>query len=57
MCAKHDNPDQDFHRDDILSMDISADRKTVVTGESGPSPAVHVWSAESGEKVGQFNLQ
>lgn len=57
MTAKHDNPDQDFHRDDILSMDISADRKTVVTGESGPSPAVHVWSAESGEKVGQFNLQ
>ena len=57
MTPKHENSDQPFHRDDILSIDISADRKTVVTGESGPSPAVHVWNAENSEKVGQFNLQ
>ncbi len=49
MSAKHDDPEQAFHRDDILSMDISADRKTIVTGESGPTPAVHVWNAETGE--------
>lgn len=40
-----------------MSIDISADRQTVVTGESGPAPAVHVWKAATGEKVGQFNLQ
>jgi len=28
-----------------------------VTGETGPTPAVHVWSASTGEKVSQFNLQ
>ena len=57
MTSKHENDvDQPFHRDDILSIDISADRKTVVTGESGPQPAVHVWTAASGEKISQFNL-
>lgn len=40
-----------------MSIDISADRTTVVTGESGPAPAVHVWKADSTEKVAQFNLQ
>jgi len=57
MTPKHEVSDQAFHRDDILSLDISADRETVVTGESGPSPAVHVWKAATGEKVGQFSLQ
>jgi len=58
MAPKHDNAlEQECHRDDILSMDISADRQTVVTGESGPTPAVHVWKAADGEKVAQFNLQ
>ena len=56
MCAKHENTEQPFHRDDILSIDISANRQTVVTGESGPSPAVHVWTAETGEMVSKFNL-
>ena len=57
MEPKHDNAiERECHRDDILSMDISADRETVVTGETGPTPAVHVWKASSGEKVGQFNL-
>lgn len=57
MEPKHDNAvERESHRDDILSMDISADRETVVTGETGPTPAVHVWKAATGEKVGQFNL-
>ncbi len=56
MTSKHDDPDNLFHRDDILSMDISADRKTVVTGESGPAPAVHVWNAETGERTEKFSL-
>lgn len=57
MGPKHENAtEQEAHRDDILSMDISADRETVVTGETGPTPAVHVWKASSGEKVAQFNL-
>ena len=57
MTPKHANADQPFHRDDILSIDISADRKTVVTGESGPQPACHVWNAETGEKISQFSHQ
>lgn len=56
MESKHENADSAFHRDDILSIDISADRKTVVSGESGPTPAVHVWDTEKAEKIGQFNL-
>ena len=52
MEGKHENAvEQECHRDDILSIDISADRETVVTGESGPTPAVHVWKASTGEKV------
>ena len=57
MQAKHADADQPFHRDDILSIDISADRQTIVTGESGPQPGVHIWTAANGEKIGQFSLQ
>ena len=57
MEPKHADADKPFHRDDILSIDISADRQTVVTGESGPQPGVHIWNAATSEKVGQFNLQ
>lgn len=35
-------------------MDISADRKTVVTGQVGNKPTVHVWNVETLEKVCQF---
>lgn len=58
MVPKMENGASDisFHRDDILSLDISSDRKTVVTGESGKCPAVHVWSTETREKVTQFAL-
>lgn len=54
--SKHDGDVLPFHRDDILSLDITADRKTVVTGQVGNKPSVHVWSAENAEKVGQFEL-
>ena len=51
-ASKFDGEDLQFHRDDILSLDISADRKTVVTGQVGNKPTVHVWTAENAEKVG-----
>jgi len=38
-----------FHRDDILALDISADRKLIVTGQVGATPSVHVWDAETCE--------
>ena len=34
MTSKHDGEDLEFHRDDIISIDVSTDRKTVVTGET-----------------------
>ena len=35
MTSKFEGDELDHHRDDIISMDISTDRKTVVTGETG----------------------
>lgn len=46
MEAKQGAAELDFHRDDILCMDMSIDRKLVVTGQTGKSPSVHVWNAE-----------
>ena len=56
--AKHkSNADQlAFHRDDIISLDISADRKLVATGQTGKSPSVHVWNSETCEQVCSFAL-
>ena len=45
-----------FHRDDILCLDISSDRTKVVTGQVGKSPSVHVWDANTCEKVTAFQL-
>ena len=56
MTSKFEGDDLDFHRDDIISMDVSADRKTVVTGETGQKPKVCVWNAETGEAVMHFEL-
>lgn len=50
--SKFEGEELPFHRDDILSLDVSADRKTVVTGQVGSKPNVHVWTAENSEKVG-----
>ena len=35
MTSKFDGDDVEYHRDDIISIDISTDRKTAVTGETG----------------------
>ena len=56
MTSKFEGDELDFHRDDIISMDVSADRKTVVTGETGQKPKVCVWNAKSGEAVMHFEL-
>ena len=55
-ASKHDGEELPFHRDDILSLDVSADRKTVVTGQVGNKPTVHVWTVDNASKVGQFEL-
>jgi WD40 repeat protein len=43
--------------DDILSLDISPDRKTVVTGQVGKAPSVHVWDSETAEQITTFKLK
>jgi len=56
MTAKNEGDEGPFHRDDIISLDISTDRKTVVTGQTGKTPSVHVWDAHSCEQVSTFQL-
>ena len=56
MTSKFDGDDLEWHRDDIISMDISTDRKTVVTGETGQKPKVCVWNGETGEAIMHFEL-
>jgi hypothetical protein len=46
MGPKNTANSSDFHRDDILSLDISQDRKMIVTGQVGNTPSIHVWNAE-----------
>lgn len=36
---------------------MSADRKTVVTGQVGKAPSVHVWDAETAEHKATFKLK
>jgi microtubule-associated protein-like 6 len=57
MVAKNEADDSKFHMDDILSLDISTDRKTVVTGQVGKAPSVHVWDAETAEAKCTFKLK
>lgn len=54
MLAKMEGEQLNFHRDDILSIDLSKDRKLVVTGQVGKWPSVHVWDALTCEKVSSF---
>ena len=56
MSHRNDGDDLDYHRDDIISIDISTDRKTVVTGETGAKPKVCVWNAETGEPIMHYEL-
>lgn len=57
MVAKNEADDSKTHMDDILSLDVSADRKLVATGQVGKSPSVHVWDAETAESKCYFKLK
>lgn len=57
MVAKNVADDSKYHMDDILSMDVSTDKKTVVTGQVGKAPSVHVWDAETCESKLMFRLK
>lgn len=56
MESKQVADQSEFHRDDIVALDVSKDRKLVVTGQSGKSPSVHVWNAEDQTQVCYFTL-
>ena len=57
MEAKNVADDSKCHMDDILSLDISADRKTVVTGQVGKAPSIHVWDVDTMESKCFFKLK
>lgn len=57
MIAKNEADDSKFHLDDILSLDVSTDRKLVATGQVGKAPSVHVWDAETAEQKCTFKLK
>jgi hypothetical protein len=57
MEAKNVSDDSKTHMDDILSLDISTDRKMIVTGQVGKAPSVHVWDAETMESKCFFKLK
>lgn len=57
MIAKNVADDSKFHMDDILSLDVSPDRKLVVTGQVGKAPSIHIWDSETAESKGMFKLK
>lgn len=57
MVAKNVADDSKNHMDDILSLDISQDRKLVVTGQVGKAPSVHIWDSETLESKCFFKLK
>jgi microtubule-associated protein-like 6 len=57
MVAKNVADDSKCHMDDILSLDMSTDRKLVVTGQVGKAPSVHVWDSETAEQKCFFKLK
>ena len=57
MMAKNEADDSKSHMDDILTLDISTDRKTIVTGQVGKAPSIHVWDAETAEPKATFKLK
>lgn len=56
MIAKRDANQTYFHRDDILSLDLSHDRRYAVTGQAGPSPSIHKWDTHTCESKAMFTL-
>lgn len=57
MVAKNVADDTKFHMDDILSLDVSPDRKLVVSGQVGKAPSIHVWDSETAESKCMFRLK
>lgn len=57
MEAKNVADDSRCHMDDILSLDMSIDRKLVATGQVGKAPSVHVWDPETLESKCFFKLK
>jgi len=57
MEAKNEADDTKVHMDDILSLDISLDRKVIVTGQVGFAPSIHVWDAETCEQICMFRTK
>lgn len=46
----------DKHTDDIISLALSPDRKTVATGSLGARPQVLIWNPQTLQTVGSFKL-
>lgn len=44
------------HRDDIITLAVSKDRKKVVTGQIGKYPSVHVWDAQTSEQIHSIKM-
>ena len=57
MVAKNQADESKCHKDDIMSIDVSTDRKLVATGQVGKAPSVHIWDAETGESKCTFKLK
>lgn len=59
ILASKDNGDKNETNeplDEVVSLDMSADRKLVVTGQSGKTPSVRVCNAETGKLISTFKL-
>ena len=57
MVAKNVSDDSKTHMDDILSLDMSSDRKSVITGQVGRNPSVHVWDPITMESTCTFKVK
>lgn len=56
MQAKMEGEQLEFHRDDILCLDLCSDRRLAITGQVGKFPSVHVWDSHTCKKVSSFCL-
>ena len=56
MKAKNISDDTLCHTDDITALRISSDRRSVVSGQVGSSPAAFMWDSVTGEKQGRYKL-
>jgi WD40 repeat protein len=56
MKAKNISDDTMCHTDDITALRISSDRRSVVSGQVGSSPAAFMWDSVTGEKQQRYKL-